>query len=893
MEELFVHKCVTSDASDAATPASLWTTTQRCECVLVQEPPQAHGASRAVLSSIVSMTLESKKTSRVIVFTLDPASRHLLPSLETEKLSRIDLSSAFEALEREPVSLLPRLQDELETALARRKTDDARRSVVVVVDSLNLLLETAPLPAVLRWLKQIRLDDRVGSVVARVSTAAVDPPRAAQAIARDVATTVVHVETPSSLRAYSILAKERRREIPKRMHGMVLLLRKKKNGRPSECVQYFQVFGHRVLYSSDGSGSSLGAAASSSSSGSQSTASSASSFTKAATASTASTAPEIKAPPVSHSDVSFNLSLSAEEHAAKQNVQLPYLHQGADSASNLLLIDEDDPDWDDDDLDDDLDLCVMTKRVSFSDLPDEERWIPEEDEEEHDDDGATEDVVVDAFGDDDDDEEEDGGSHFQDDSAISERASASLSPFARLVGPEPPRLPSQLPPATSAGAVVSPVRKKITALQDRRVNTILLEALQLVEFSREELAGLERTVKRLRDAVHGFSILIDKQVNIIGAETLEERGRVRADIQDLAGNLKVSYEALATTCSRMKQTLSTGKQQLQVHKKRLSPGRAAAIDPVAPAAAARIGLYGVQLPPATSLSPKPTKGSVAAQQLQSPTLANSALSLEPAPGRVSLLSILGSDTQARDGDGEGEDGELPPRVLTPALLEGVLRSLGLAETEFLEAKDLSRVLHELLTVTIAKSRVLTFMGKAFHRRLLPSYTRELVRLVLETLQLSPIAPSTSPFGASPVVALPQATLFDFICSPPYRCDALFDRVFVSDANEYVGEPSPVVPPRTPVAPNPFTDQFSRNGGVLHNGQIVQTLLVNRPDPELLETAEQTLAMAKLLHDLATAETEAKHGDRLSRRPQPARSHEFAKVYLATSKELLSKETGVG
>ncbi|GLE03196.1 hypothetical protein PINS_up012075 [Pythium insidiosum] len=556
----------------------------------------------------------------------------------------------------------------------------------------------------------------------------------------------------------------------------------------------------------------------------------------------------------------------------------------------------------------------MKKRVSFSDFPHEERVIPEEQAVTADDD---EDVAVDAF--DEDDEEDAGGARRcrddDDDNA------ATLAPFARHVGPTPPRLPPHLPPTSSSsvGAVASasPVRKKITALQDRRVNTILLEALQLVEFSRDELVGLERSVKRLRDAIHGFSILIDKQVNIIGAETLEERGRVRADIQDLAGNLKVSYEALATTCSRMKQTLATGKQQLQVHKKRLNPNRTTApIDPLisSSSASTRVGLYGVQLPPATCASPKQHQQPSPQLQTLSPTLANGALTLEPGPGRVSLLSILGSD-RAQD-----DDNETPPRVLTAELLESVLRSVGLTDAEFLESKDLSRVLHELLTVSIAKSRALTFMGKAFHRRLLPNYTRDLVRLVLETLQLAPIvrfvffsvlsfdfgkhltfsmdcrsfqAPSTSPFVASPVVALPQSTLFDFVCCPPFRLDALLDRVFVSDANDYVGEPSPVVPPRTPMSPNPFTDQFSRNGGVLHDRQIVQTLLVNRPDPELLETAEQTLAMAKLLHDLATAETEAKHGDRLSRRPQPTRSQDFAKVYLATSKELLSKETGVG
>ncbi|RLN72573.1 hypothetical protein BBJ28_00022883 [Nothophytophthora sp. Chile5] len=71
--------------------------------------------------------------------------------------------------------------------------------------------------------------------------------------------------------------------------------------------------------------------------------------------------------PVRQENVSFNLSISADEQAAKSQVQLPYMHQGARSASSkdttsaatgntLFFIDEDDPDWDDDDLDDDLDI---------------------------------------------------------------------------------------------------------------------------------------------------------------------------------------------------------------------------------------------------------------------------------------------------------------------------------------------------------------------------------------------------------------------------------------------------------------------------------------------------------------------------------------------------------
>lgn len=76
--------------------------------------------------------------------------------------------------------------------------------------------------------------------------------------------------------------------------------------------------------------------------------------------------------PVRPEEVSFNLNISLEEQLAKRKVQLPYTHQGSATSkpssdqgnsssnavnrANLFFIDEDDPDWDDDDLDDDLDV---------------------------------------------------------------------------------------------------------------------------------------------------------------------------------------------------------------------------------------------------------------------------------------------------------------------------------------------------------------------------------------------------------------------------------------------------------------------------------------------------------------------------------------------------------
>lgn len=63
MDEFFTHKCVTSDApapqsptnSSSSNGVSTWSQSARCEFVVVQENQQAHGASRAVLASIVNM----------------------------------------------------------------------------------------------------------------------------------------------------------------------------------------------------------------------------------------------------------------------------------------------------------------------------------------------------------------------------------------------------------------------------------------------------------------------------------------------------------------------------------------------------------------------------------------------------------------------------------------------------------------------------------------------------------------------------------------------------------------------------------------------------------------------------------------------------------------------
>ncbi|KAF1774029.1 hypothetical protein GQ600_6008 [Phytophthora cactorum] len=280
MEEFLLHHCVTSEVAKSAdnekpqASTSVWQTSGRAECVLVQENRQAHGSSRVILSAMLKLVLQSAKTTNVLLLTLD------IGSVE----AKVELKGVTSA-----------------------------RPLVVVLDSLNALLQQTSLQQVLLFFRRLREHALVGSVIARLNAGA-ESPAAAQALAAQ-ATALVLVETRSSLRSYPLLAKERRREIPKEMHGLVLLVRQKKNGRSSESLEYFQMLPDKV---------------------------------------------------------------HVAEQRAKSQVQLPYMHQGSGGVSSgpsrndvdskkwqhcsccwqhtLFFVDEDDPDWDDDDLDDDLDI---------------------------------------------------------------------------------------------------------------------------------------------------------------------------------------------------------------------------------------------------------------------------------------------------------------------------------------------------------------------------------------------------------------------------------------------------------------------------------------------------------------------------------------------------------
>ncbi|KAF4037932.1 Elongator subunit Iki1 [Phytophthora infestans] len=400
MEEYLLHHCVTSDVykpadnEDHQASASFWQTSGRAECVVVQENRQAYGASRVILSAMLNLVLQSVKTKNVLLFTLE--SPQVGQGIGTsEKLTHVDYSADatnFQSSTSSKSQLLEKMVHDIESMEAKVELNGATsaRPLVVVLDSLNVLLQQTSLQQVLLFLRRLRQHAVVGSVIARLNAGA-ESPGVAQALAAQATATIL-VETRSSLRSYPLLATERRREIPKEMHGFVLFVRQKKNGRSSESIEYFQVQSDTVQFVAAGDVDGHCASADSAPTAKDATTQSTPSGRKSELGRTSQPDAKPTSPtstlqfessdqpplPVRQEEMSFNLSISAAEQRAKSQVQLPYMHQGltgvssgsssndgdnksrvtADAAGSntLFFIDEDDPDWDDDDLDDDLDI---------------------------------------------------------------------------------------------------------------------------------------------------------------------------------------------------------------------------------------------------------------------------------------------------------------------------------------------------------------------------------------------------------------------------------------------------------------------------------------------------------------------------------------------------------
>ncbi|KAK1928792.1 hypothetical protein P3T76_015730 [Phytophthora citrophthora] len=489
--------------------------------------------------------------------------------------------------------------------------------------------------------------------------------------------------------------------------------------------------------------------------------------------------------------------------------------------------------------------------------------------------------------------------------------------------------PKHYPRAVAAGITTSsspprsPLLKKFAPVQDRRANTIVLEALHLADISRDEIGLIERSIKRLNDAILGFSMLVDRQVKIVGAASTEERGRIKADIQDLSSQLKASNALIESTCARMKNHLVAGRNQLSAHKRKLmadrgvgdsdseisgctsprcsvneqqyyqqqqlqdpqySQSRPQSMEsgirfnrsPPRPTITANIP-YGCRGLAATS-GKSPMKSSTAspAKRTNSPTVSRT-----PRETKVPLIWILKPQPA---NAGIDEDITLTGIVSTD-LFSSVLDAVGLHDKEFLDMRELRTFLHGILAFFIARNPSLRFMDKAFHRRLMPEYVNELADALVMGMQLIPQLSGRS------VIVTPVNTLEEFVCMDPFRFDRLLHTVHVNPSDTSSIDADAATEAASTVYPtSPFKEQMSRNGDVLNGGKVVELVVSKNREPELIETAEQTLGMAKLLHDLATAECEARNGNRISIRAQVPHAKEFSKAYIASSKELMLQDT---
>ncbi|GMF43416.1 unnamed protein product [Phytophthora fragariaefolia] len=338
----------------------------------------------------------------------------------------------------------------------------------------------------------------------------------------------------------------------------------------------------------------------------------------------------------------------------------------------------------------------------------------------------------------------------------------------------------------------SPLLKKFAPVQDRRMNTILLEALHLTDISRDEIGLIERSVKRLNDAILGFVLLVDKQVKIIGTPSPEDRGRIKADIQDLSCQLKASNSLIESTCARMKKHLVAGRNQLSAHKRRLMTDQAENSDSelsectsprcsineqlqqqqqqqylyhqqqmhehqlpqCRPQTTGNTGIRFNRSPPRPTIASNipygcrglanrsglsPLKSSSASPAKKS---CSAATSRTPRAAKVPLIWILKPHPQREEyeddeDDEDDEDESAPTGIVSADLFSSVLDAVGLQDKEFLDMRELRTFLHGMLAFFIARNPALRFLDKAYHRRLMPDYVNELADALVMDMQLIP------------------------------------------------------------------------------------------------------------------------------------------------------------
>ncbi|ETM36795.1 hypothetical protein L914_16596 [Phytophthora nicotianae] len=485
---------------------------------------------------------------------------------------------------------------------------------------------------------------------------------------------------------------------------------------------------------------------------------------------------------------------------------------------------------------------------------------------------------------------------------------------------EPQKYPRAASITSSSSPPRSPLLKKFSPVQDRRVNTVLLEALHLTEISRDEIGLIERSIRRLNDVIVGFALLVDKQVKIVGVPSDEDRGRIKADIQDLSSQLKASNSLIESTCARMKKQLTSGRSQLSAHKRKLMAqcemenSDSEMSECTSPRCSVneqhshqqqqlqerqltqgrpdQTGIRFNRSPPRPTIAQNIPYGcrSIQSKSSASPMKAGNASpckrSSPPTTPRVAKMPLIWLLKPRPEHDDE-EDEIAHSGIVSIDLFNSVLDAVGLQDKEFLDMRDLKTFLHGTLAFFIARNPSLKLMDKACHRRLMPGYVNELADALVLDMQLIPQLSGRS------VIVTPVNAVEEYVCTEPFRFDQLLHDVDVDPSDSSTKDSSSNGSPTFAGAiaiTYPGSPSKERNGSPMNGGKAAEMTMIKPREPELIETAEQTLGMAKLLHELATAECEARNGNRISIRAQVPHSKEFSKAYIASSKELMFQET---
>ncbi|KDO21084.1 hypothetical protein SPRG_13791 [Saprolegnia parasitica CBS 223.65] len=220
----------------------------------------------------------------------------------------------------------------------------------------------------------------------------------------------------------------------------------------------------------------------------------------------------------------------------------------------------------------------------------------------------------------------------------------------------------------------------------------------------------------------------------------------------------------------------------------------------------------------------------------------------PKKGATETLSVL--DLTPTNTVASLYDVLFPPQVVPivpPENLAFVLDKLAFRGKAVLEKKELLLFYRELCNWSLANNGVISALDRAHQKKHTTRYATILTAASWEAFE-------ARDGEVHELSHVPRTEIEAFVTSSAFP-------TLVKSVSEKLGTPSPLK---------------SASKETTSSGQ--------------LSAAEQTLSMAKMLHDLATAESEAKAGYRLSVRSNAARSKEFSKAFLSASKELMEKET---